>query len=142
MSTAGALRAIFAAADEKRDVMEPLRRVAALAGWMTFHPHRSQQSEAGFPDLVFVRSPRQDARHYGPPYILFVETKREKGRLSAAQRAWGTALGCVELVTEGAVAYRLARPSSRHEVEALLVGAAARSPPASERHDAVKGSSR
>lgn len=129
MSTAAAMATVFRGADERRDVMQPLIDLAHRTGWLAFHPYRSNRSAPGFPDLVLVRTPRQDKAHYGAPYIVFVETKRESGRLTLAQRAWGTALGCVELVTEGAVAYRVVRPSTRHELEALLTAPVGRRDP-------------
>lgn len=113
---AAALAAVFAAADERRDVMEPLRQLARRCGFLTSHAYRSDRSEPGYPDLTIVR--RVDC---GPPYVLWAECKRENGRLSASQQLWRAALEAVEERTGGLVAYRLARPSDRWAVERLLV---------------------
>ena len=50
--------------------------LAALTGWYIYHNPDSRRSQAGFPDLCLIRAPR----------ILFMELKRENGRLSAAQK--------------------------------------------------------
>ena len=50
--------------------------LAELTGWYVYHNPDSRRSQAGFPDLCLIRAPR----------ILFMELKRENGRLSAAQK--------------------------------------------------------
>ena len=50
--------------------------LAALTGWYVYHNPDSRRSQAGFPDLCLIRAPR----------ILFMELKRENGRLSADQK--------------------------------------------------------
>lgn len=63
--------------------------LAALQGWKCAHFHDSRRqikpgvfvgdaSAAGFPDLVLVRGTR----------VVFVELKREKGRVTQQQREW------------------------------------------------------
>jgi hypothetical protein len=136
-ATAEALATVFAQADERRDVQEPLRALARQCGWLTYHAFRSDKSETGFPDLCFVR----ERLPTSPPYLVFVEAKRQRTTLTPAQERWRRALEVLERVSGGVIAYRLARPSTRHEVEALLVGPVERSPPAPERHDAVERSS-
>jgi hypothetical protein len=122
--TAAALTTVFAAADEKRDVMEPLRQLARRCGWLTYHAHRSDHSEAGFPDLVFVRcSPYLEPIGWrARPLVLFVECKREAGKLTSEQIAWRQTLKAIERATGGLVAYRLAKPSTRWEIDRLLTG--------------------
>ncbi len=49
---------------------------ADLFGWYCYHNPDSRRSNAGFPDLVLIR----------PPRVMFLELKRETGRLSPTQR--------------------------------------------------------
>ena len=51
--------------------------LAELHGWYVYHTHDSRRSQAGWPDLVLLRSPR----------IIIAEVKTAKGRLTFAQRA-------------------------------------------------------
>jgi len=50
--------------------------LAELTGWWVYHNPDSRRSTPGFPDLVLIRAPR----------VMFLELKRETGRLSTAQR--------------------------------------------------------
>lgn len=50
--------------------------------WRHFHPHDSRRSVAGWPDLVLVRDGA----------LMFRELKTERGRLTADQRDWLSAL--------------------------------------------------
>lgn len=67
--------------------------LARQLGWTRYHTYRSERSAAGFPDETLVRD-----------RVIFLELKREKGKLSAAQRDWLT-----KLLNAGAEAY-VARP--------------------------------
>ena len=49
---------------------------AQLMGWWSYHTHDSRRSTPGFPDLVLIR----------PPRVMFIELKRETGRLTTAQK--------------------------------------------------------
>lgn len=49
---------------------------AKVKDWWVYHTLRSKGSQAGFPDLVLIR----------PPRLIFVELKREGGKLSPVQR--------------------------------------------------------
>lgn len=49
-----------------------------------YHTHDSRRSEPGFPDLVMLRLPKPGRTGR----LVFVELKREDGRLSEAQTAW------------------------------------------------------
>lgn len=55
-----------------------IEQVAALLGWLTFHPYDSRRSREGWPDLVCSR----------PPRLLFLECKRERGQPTAEQYDW------------------------------------------------------
>ena len=50
--------------------------LAELTGWWVYHNPDSRRSQPGFPDLVLFRAPR----------VMFLELKRETGRLSTVQR--------------------------------------------------------
>lgn len=51
---------------------------AQLMGWFVYHTRNSKGSVAGFPDLVMARGER----------LVFVELKRENGKLSRPQTEW------------------------------------------------------
>ncbi|KQP81635.1 hypothetical protein [Aeromicrobium sp. Leaf291] len=57
-----------------------LREVAERYGWSGYHTHRSDRSDAGWPDEVLCK----------PPRILFVELKTDskKSKPSPAQVQW------------------------------------------------------
>ncbi len=57
-------------------------RLAKLRDWLVYYTWRSKHSPAGFPDLVLVKGRR----------LLFVECKREKGKLTPDQEIWIDAL--------------------------------------------------
>ena len=50
--------------------------LAELTGWGVYHNPDRRRSTPGFPDLVLFRAPR----------VMFLELKRETGRLSTVQR--------------------------------------------------------
>lgn len=68
-------------------------------GWRVYHTYDSRRSEPGFPDLVLVRRE-----------VLYRELKSEKGRLTAAQKAWG------ESLTKAGANYAVWRPSMLQEI--------------------------
>lgn len=49
--------------------------VATRFGWWVWHDNDSRRNRAGLPDLILVR----------PPRVVFVELKRETGRLRPEQ---------------------------------------------------------
>jgi 5-methylcytosine-specific restriction endonuclease McrA len=59
-------------AEFQRQVVE----LARLLGWWTYHTHDSRQSNAGFPDLVLIRSDR----------IVFAELKSRRGKVRPEQQ--------------------------------------------------------
>lgn len=62
-----------------------VRHAARQLGWKTYHTHRSDRSEPGFPDLCMVRMDQ----------LIFVELKVQSevyGKLSDDQTEWGMAL--------------------------------------------------
>jgi hypothetical protein len=83
-------------------------QLARLHGFeRVYHTHDSRRSEPGFPDLVLVK----------PPRVLFVELKRENGKLTDEQHAWMRALaGC-----PGVEVY-VWRPPNLDGVQQVLAG--------------------
>lgn len=65
-------------------LLAAVRQLARYRSWMTYHTHYSRGSEAGWPDLVLL--------HTGQRRTLFIELKREDGKLTASQETWLTAL--------------------------------------------------
>lgn len=72
----------IAAEMTERVLYENVRELALRLGWLIYHTYDSRRSYPGFPDLVLVK----------PPRVLFVELKREHGRLSRDQQRWLEAL--------------------------------------------------
>lgn len=62
-----------------------VRDCATLFGWKFYHPWISVKSAAGYPDCTLVRGDR----------LIYAELKGERGKVTAAQRAWLAALGGV-----------------------------------------------
>jgi len=73
--------------------MATILQAAELYGWWTYHTHDSRRSTAGFPDLVLIK----------PPHVLFLEVKRENGRLTVAQADVLAMLWGCDQVTAGVV---------------------------------------
>jgi hypothetical protein len=67
----------------EKQFMAAIVEMAQMLGWLVYHTHDSRRSEAGFPDIVCVRRDR----------VVFIELKKEKGRLSEEQERWLSALG-------------------------------------------------
>ena len=59
----------------EKDFQETVTSRAEDLGWWWYHVADSRRSRPGFPDLVLVK----------PPKVIFLEVKREKGRLTVAQ---------------------------------------------------------
>ena len=89
----------------ERDFQRQVVELAELQGWRVYHTYDSRRSNPGFPDLALVR----------PPRVIFAELKRERGRVTAAQREWAQALrACL------GVEYYLWRPSDWDEIVEVI----------------------
>jgi hypothetical protein len=64
--------------------LQAVRALAQMRGWMTYHTHRSDRSEPGFPDLVCV--------HPDTGQFLVAELKTDRGMPTKEQNAWLAAL--------------------------------------------------
>lgn len=73
------LAATMTEAELDRGVRAILRDLPQVIG---YHTRDSRGSHSGFPDWVFA----------GPGGVIFRELKREKGRLTAAQKQWAATL--------------------------------------------------
>jgi hypothetical protein len=67
----------------EQQLLSNVLELCSVLGLLAYHTYDSRRSQSGFPDLVIV------GRHN----ILFVELKRQGGRLSREQRQWGEAIG-------------------------------------------------
>lgn len=82
-----------------------VKELAQLFRWDVYHTHRSQFSEAGFPDLVCVRD----------GVMLALELKTETGKVTTDQTRWLGALDKVPGVTA-----LLVRPSDFDDLKDRL----------------------
>ena len=112
----------------EREFQNAVVEYAHLNGWLVHHGRAAQvregkwvtpiQGDAGFPDLVMVRD----------GWIVFVELKSEKGRLSKTQKRWRDdivwAIGWGEYKPAtwhgSGTVYYLWRPSDWDEIETTL----------------------
>ena len=66
----------------EKDWQSQVKELAAKLGYKrAYHTFDSRRSDSGFPDLVLVRD-----------RVIYLELKREKGKLSDSQIEWLTAL--------------------------------------------------
>lgn len=89
----------------EKEWLEQIRKLAGQLGWLCYHPHQSQRSEPGFPDLTLVRE-----------RVVFVELKRQQAaaKLSPHQELWRD-----RLLAAGAEWY-LWRPADADDVIRIL----------------------
>jgi hypothetical protein len=78
MPTADSYTADLARTMGEGVLLSRVRQVAQLRQWLGYHTHRSDRSDAGFPDLVLVRDER----------VIYAELKTERGRVTPEQRRW------------------------------------------------------
>lgn len=81
-ATAKTLRQVADEAMPEKVLMQRCLDHLAACGYLAYHTHDSRRSQAGFPDIVAV----------GHGRVLWIECKREKGKLSAEQKTWLDAL--------------------------------------------------
>jgi hypothetical protein len=87
----------------EREFASIVADLARQLGWLRYHTYRSERSQPGFPDEVLVRD-----------RVLFVELKREGGRLSPSQELWQR-----RLRDAGAETY-VWRPADLDEIASVL----------------------
>lgn len=78
----------------EKEWQQQVVKLARTLNWRIYHTFDSRRSQPGFPDLVLVRD-----------RVIYVELKRESGRLTDPQHSWLT-----DLRDAGAEVY-LWRPS-------------------------------
>ena len=78
------------------ELSDNVRQLATALNFLAYHTWRSDHSPAGFPDWVFVKDGR----------LIFVELKRQKGKLSPHQEEW-----ILELIPCNSVEVYVWRPS-------------------------------
>lgn len=96
-----------------RDVLEKdwqrqVRQLADQLGYRAYHTFDSRRSDTGFPDLVLVHPARQR--------IVYLELKREQGRITETQAGW-----IRDLHAAGAEVY-VARPRHLQRLATVLGG--------------------
>lgn len=70
-------------------LQEAVLELADTFGWLAYHTHRSDHSEAGFPDLVLLRG----------GWLLVVELKRDGLHPTPSQARWLDAFGLAGVTT-------------------------------------------
>lgn len=98
-------RAVLDLAISERDFQTSVVRLARLCGWRVQFHWSERHSPAGWPDLALWR----------PPRFLLAELKRERGRVTEAQRQ------TMRELRQCGLDVRLWRPSDWLEIEATLV---------------------
>jgi len=83
----------------EKQLQDNVIELAKRLGYLTFHTYDSRRSEPGFPDLVLV----------GKRRVIFIELKRQTGKLRREQQDWREALERTSLY--GRHDYYLWRPS-------------------------------
>lgn len=98
-------RAVLTAATSEKAFQQTVIEMATALGFTVYHTWRSDNSPAGFPDIIAIRGNR----------LLAWELKSARGHLSIQQVDWLTAFSGVERVEIGVY-----RPADMDLVEALL----------------------
>lgn len=103
----------------ERELQDAVIAMAKTLGLLVYHPYDSRRSEPGYPDLTIV----------GSRGIVYVELKRQGGKLTTEQKAWGAAIERVAAMLPGyrsPIAYYVWRPHEWHsgEIEDVLRGIA------------------
>ena len=70
-------------ATSERELQRTIADLADLGRWRWFHDADARLNRAGLPDIIAVRAPR----------LVFMELKREEGRLRPEQEEWLAELG-------------------------------------------------
>lgn len=65
-------------ATSERELQRTIADLADLGRWRWFHDSDARLNRAGLPDIIAVRAPR----------LIFMELKREDGRLRPEQEKW------------------------------------------------------
>jgi hypothetical protein len=91
-------------------LLEFVRDVSRMRGWLSYHTRDSRRSDPGFPDLVLVRRPR----------LVFAELKAAGKHPTRFQRDWLSALAGVGDATDGLLEVYIWRPADLDEIRKVL----------------------
>lgn len=92
----------------EKDWQRQVRELAETLGYRRYHTFDSRRSDTGFPDLVLVSAQRKR--------VVYLELKREQGRLTPSQADW-----IRDLAEAGAEVY-VARPRNLQDLADVLIG--------------------
>lgn len=73
------------------DLLDAVRKLSLLTGWLFYHTHDSRRSDSGWPDAVLINVRQRR--------ILFVELKTRTGLLRPMQGVWLQALAAIGMET-------------------------------------------
>jgi hypothetical protein len=107
-------RAVLDLAISEEEFMQQVLDCARLCGFLCYHTRDSRRSVPGFPDTVLVH-PGRPGR---PGTVLFVELKRQGGRLTVDQKQWR------DVLLAAGARWFCWRPDQWDEIEVTLKGAA------------------
>ena len=95
----------------EKDFQAQILQLAQLAGWLCYHSYDSRKSiGVGYPDLCMVRENR-----HGTASLVYLELKKEKGKVTKLQLWWLELLGEVP----GVIA-KVVKPSDWEAIVELL----------------------
>lgn len=72
-------------------LLDNVRKLSLLLGWLFYHTHDSRRSDAGWPDAVLLNVRQRR--------IIFAELKTRTGRVRPMQDAWLAALAAIGMET-------------------------------------------
>lgn len=70
--------------EDEKSFLSRVRRLAKDNGFVCYHTHRSDHSEAGYPDVCLVKG----CSLTSPGRLIFAELKSAQGKLTKEQALW------------------------------------------------------
>ena len=90
MKNSNAMREVINESMSEEEFMAQVIQLLDLCHWRYYHTYRSTRSPAGFPDIAAVRGNSD-----GSATLIFLEIKKEKGKLTEQQFEWLSLLNAV-----------------------------------------------